>query len=203
MKKKTIKKWTTLVLVIFLHLSFDIYAQENKNVLLISSYNSRFPTYFQQINAIKSVLDTAHFNLDVEFMDSKRFTGPTTYNLFYKSLKNKLENGAKYDALLTADDDAFNFVLQNEDELFKNIPIVFFGVNNIKKAIKQNANPNVTGVVESVSMKETIELMIRLFPETGSVYCISDSRSCSMLIATVVIDDDEDMVACCSMIGCA
>ena len=177
MKKKTIKKWTTLVLVIFLHLSFNIYAQENKNVLLISSYNSRFPTYFQQINAIKSVLDTAHFNLDVEFMDSKRFTGPTTYNLFYKSLKNKLENGAKYDALLTADDDAFNFVLQNEDELFKNIPIVFFGVNNIKKAIKQNANPNVTGVVESVSMKETIELMIRLFPETGSVYCISDSTS--------------------------
>ena len=171
------KEWNILLLFFFLHLSFDISAQENKNVLLISSYNSRFPTYFQQINGIKSIIDTTDVNLDVEFMDSKRFTNPATHDLFYNSLKNKLANSTKYDAVLTADDDAFNFVLKYEDELFKNIPIVFFGVNNIEKALKQNSNPNVTGVVESVSMKETIELMISLFPETGSIYCISDSTS--------------------------
>ncbi|MGQ1908240.1 ABC transporter substrate binding protein [Marinifilum sp. RC60d5] len=171
------KKWNILLVFFFLHLSFDISAQENKNVLLISSYNSRFPTYFQQINGIKSILDTTDVNLDVEFMDRKRFTKPATYDLFYKSLKNKLANSEKYDAVLTADDDAFNFVLRYEEELFKSIPIVFFGVNNIEKALKQNSNPYVTGIVESVSMKETIELMIRLFPETGSVYCITDSTS--------------------------
>ena len=171
------KNWTVILLIFVLHLSFDMSAQENKIVLVISSYNSRFPTYFQQINGIKSVLDTADVNLDVEFMDSKRFTDPETYNLFYKTIKNKLANSIKYNAVLTADDDAFNFVLQYEDELFKNIPIVFFGVNNIEKALEQNAYPNVTGVVESVSMKETIELMINFFPETGSVYCISDSTS--------------------------
>ncbi|MDV7187411.1 ABC transporter substrate binding protein [Lutibacter sp. TH_r2] len=171
------KEWNILLVFFFLYLSFDISAQENKNVLLISSYNSRFPTYFQQINGIKSILDTTDVNLDVEFMDSKRFTKPATYDLFYKSLKNKLANSTKYDEVLTADDDAFNFVLRHEDELFKNIPIVFFGVNNIEKALKQNSNPYVTGIVESVSMKETIELMIRLFPETGSVYCITDSTS--------------------------
>jgi PAS domain S-box-containing protein len=171
------KEWNILLLFFFLHLSFDISAQENKNILLISSYNSRFPTYFQQINGIKSILDTTDVNLDVEFLDSKRFTNPATYDLFYKLLKNKLANSTKYDAVLTADDDAFNFVLRYEDELFKNIPIVFFGVNNIEKALKQNSNPYVTGIVESVSMKETIELMIRLFPETGSVYCITDSTS--------------------------
>jgi PAS domain S-box-containing protein len=164
-------------LIFILHLSFGISAQENKHVLLISSYNSQFPTYFQQINGIKSVLDTANVNLDVEFMDSKRFTDTETFDLFYKSLKNKLANSIKYNAVLTADDDAFNFVLHYEDELFKNIPIVFFGVNNIEKALLQNSNPNVTGVVEFVSMKETIELMISLFPESGSLYCISDSTS--------------------------
>jgi len=171
------KKWTILLLIIFLHLSFDISAQENKNVLLISSYNSRFPTYFQQINGIKSILDTADVTLDIEFLDSKRFADTETSDLFYKSLKHKLANSIKYDAILTADDDAFNFALQYEDELFENIPIVFFGVNNIEKALNQNFNPTVTGVVESVSIKETIELMIRLFPESGSVYCISDSTS--------------------------
>ena len=170
-----LKNWTIILLIFIVHLSFDTSAQEKKHVLLISSYNSQFPTYFQQINGIKSILDTADVNLDVEFMDSKRFTDPETYNLFYKSLKNKLTNSIKYNAVLTADDDAFNFVIQYEDELFKNIPIVSFGVNNIEKALQQNSNPNVTGVVESISMKETIELMTSLFPETGSVYCISDS----------------------------
>ena len=160
-----------------MHLSLTISAQKNKHVLLISSYNSRFPTYFQQINGIKSILDTANVNFDVEFMDCKRFTDTETYDLFYKSLKNKLAKSIKYNAVLTADDDAFNFVLKYENELFKNIPIVFLGVNNIKKALQQNSNSNVTGVVESVSMKETIELMISLFPETGSIYCISDSTS--------------------------
>lgn len=171
------KNWNIILLFFILHLSLGISAQENKQVLLISSYNSRFPTYFQQINGVKSVLDTAHVNIDVEFMDSKRFIGNETYNLFYKTLKNKLANTVRYDAILTADDDAFNFVLQYEYELFNNIPIVFFGVNNIEKALRQNSNPNITGVIESISMKETIELMINLFPETKCVYCISDSTS--------------------------
>lgn len=163
--------------MLFLHLSLGICAKENKQVLLISSYNSRFPTFFQQINGIKSVFDTANVSLDVEFMDRKRFTDQTTFEIFYKSLKNKLIRCVPYDVVLTADDNAFNFVLQYQEELFKNIPIVFFGVNNIDKAQEQNANSNVTGVIESVSMKETIELMISLFPETGSVYCITDGSS--------------------------
>ena len=172
-----LKNWTILLLIFILHLPCGISAQENKNVLFISSYNSRYPTYSHQINGIKSVLDTANVNIDVEFMDSKRFTDPETYNLFYKSLKNKLEKSIKYKVILTADDNAFNFALQYEDELFKNIPIVFLGVNNIEKALQQSAKSNVTGVVESVSMKETIELMIGFFPETRSIYCISDGTS--------------------------
>ena len=170
------RNWTVILFILLVNLSFDLSAQEHKTVLLISSYNSRFPTYFQQINGIKSILDTADVHLDVEFLDSKRFAYPEIYNLFYETIKYKLTNSIKYDAILTADDDAFNFVLQYEDELFENIPIVFFGVNNVEKVL-QISNPNVTGVVEAVSMKETIKLMINLFPETGSVYCITDGTS--------------------------
>lgn len=176
MEKMKYQAIITLFLV--LHLSFVAFAQQNKQVLLISSYNSRFPTFFQQIDGIKSVLDTANVNIDVEFLDSKRFTYSGVRDLFYETLKNKLaHNSARYDAILAADDDAFNFALQYEDELFKNIPIIFFGVNNIENGLKQNSNPNVTGVIEAVSMKETINLMIDLFPETKTIYCITDSTS--------------------------
>ena len=167
------------LLLLVLLLSFQSFAQEHKQVLLISSYNSRFPTYFQQINGIKSVLDTTNFNvnLDVEFMDSKRFINLETQTLFFETLKNKLIQSEKYDAIITADDNAFNFVLNFQDDLFKKIPIVFLGVNNVEKAIEQNLNTNVTGVIEAVSMKETIDLMINLFPETKSVYCLTDGTS--------------------------
>ncbi|MCB9016887.1 MAG: PAS domain S-box protein [Lentimicrobiaceae bacterium] len=170
-------KRRTIFLAIILLYSFGLKAQDQKRVLLISSYNSGFPTYFQQINGIKSILDTANTVIDAEFMDSKRFIDNKTHILFYETLKNKLSFIKKYDAVLTADDDAFNFALRYQDELFKNTPIVFFGVNNTLKALEQDQNPNVTGVIEAVSMQETIGLMINLFPETKSVYCITDSTS--------------------------
>jgi len=73
------------LIILILLLSFGLSAQVRKQVLLISSYNSSFPTYNQQINGIKSVLDIA--NVDIEFMDSKRFINPETHVLFYKTLK--------------------------------------------------------------------------------------------------------------------
>lgn len=165
------------VLISILLLALELYAEAPKRVLLISSYNSRFPTFFQQIEGVKSVLDTTHAELDIEFLDRKRFIDAKSQELFYQTLSHKLAHCAPYDAVLAADDDAFNFVLHYQDELFSDIPIAFFGVNNIEKALEQNSNPNVCGVIEAVSMQETLELMIYLFPHTGSVYCISDSTS--------------------------
>ena len=170
-------KYSPLVLVLILLLSVQLYAEESRRVLLISSYNSRFPTFFQQINGVKSVLDTANTSLDIEFLDSKRFVDPETRALFYQILSRKLAQCPPYNAIITADDDAFNFALQHQKELFAGIPIAFFGVNNVAKALEQNNNPNVCGVIEAVSMQETIEWMIRLFPKTRSLYCISDSTS--------------------------
>lgn len=165
------------VLISILLLALELYAEVPKRVLLISSYNSRFPTFFQQIEGVKSVLDTTHTELDIEFLDRKRFIDAKSQELFYQTLSHKLAHCARYDAVLAADDDAFNFVLDHQDELFSDIPIAFFGVNNIEKALEQNSNPNVCGVIEAVSMQETLELMINLFPQTGGVYCISDSTS--------------------------
>lgn len=171
------KTYTTLLLIYLIFIPLELWAKDDKQVLFISSYNSRFPTYFQQIDGIKSILDTAGIKIDIEFLDSKRFTNDTSLVLFYQSLKHKLKNHSKYDAILTADDDAFNFTRHHHEELFKDIPTVFFGVNNIDKALEQNQNPNITGVVEAISMQETIELMILLFPETKQLYCITDGTS--------------------------
>ena len=167
------------IISVFFTLIFTQYisAKEKPKVLLISSYNSSFPTFFSQINGVKSILNDTLVALDVEFMDTKRFTDDENEIKFTNYLTYKLSHLQKYDAIITCDDNALNFALKLQDSLFKNIPIIFCGVNNIEKALNLNKNNNATGVIEAISMKETIGLMLNMFPNSTKIYAISDETS--------------------------
>lgn len=95
-----------------------------RRVLLVSSYHPAFPT-FKQINGIKSVLDPSGVYLDVEFMDSKRFMNKVNLAAFKKLLKLKLDALDKYSAIITADDNALSFALENKQELFPEYLLFF------------------------------------------------------------------------------
>ncbi len=163
----------SLLWIIFIFL-IPLTTYANERVLLISSYNSSFPTYFEQINGVKSVLDSLEINLDVESLDTKRFNDSTIYDLNYQLLNYKLSKGEKYRAILVSDDNALDFALSVQNRLFKSIPIIFLGINDLEKALLQNQNPFVTGIVEEVSIEETLDIMVKLFPLTQKVYVISD-----------------------------
>ena len=170
--KKHYLKLSILVLILFSSSLF--YGQERKRVLFISSYNSSFPTYFDHIDGLRSVLHPDTFLIDIENFDSKRFKDSVNTQLFEKRLLYKLEKGNKYDIIIVADDNAFNYSLKHQNDFFKDIPIVFLGVNNFEKAIAQNNNPQVTGVAETSSFEENIRLMLSLFP-SEEIYAISDN----------------------------
>lgn len=80
------------------------------HVLLINSYHPGFPTFFKQIDGLKSVLSPAGVHLDVEFMDSKRFMNKENLSAFRNMLKMKLASLDKYNIVVTSDDNALNFV---------------------------------------------------------------------------------------------
>ncbi len=151
----------------------NLFASE-KRVLLLSSYHPAFPTFFQQIDGIKSVLDPAGVKLDVEFMDSKRFFAVEHFAAFHNLLKIKLDNSSPYDVVITSDDNALKFSLKYMEELFPGTPIVFCGVNDRKLALSMNSNNLVTGVIEEVSMRETLNLILKLRPKTEKIYVIVD-----------------------------
>lgn len=157
-----------------LHAYSFSYAAVKKRVLLVSSYHPAFPTFFQQIDGIKDRFSGEDIYLDIEFMDSKRFPGSVSRGQFIELLASKLSRTEPYDAVMTADDNALVFALEQQKNLFKDTPIVFFGINNRLLAQQQNDNPLVTGIVEAVSMKDTIELISRLQPETKKVIAIVD-----------------------------
>lgn len=170
-----LKKTIYLFLFFFcLHTGAAI-ANQPHRVLLLSSYHPGFPTFFQQVDGVKSVFTGKEILLDIEFMDTKRYPGLINRENFEKLLSYKLKKNAPYDVILVADDNAFLFALDQQDRLFKDQPIVFLGVNNVDLAIKQNSNPQITGVVEAVSMKDTIELMIKLRPESKNIIAIVDN----------------------------
>ena len=145
-----------------------------QRVLFISSYHPQFPTFFQQIEGIRSVLDPLDILLDIEFMDTKRFVHEQNLVNFHRSLAYKLAHTKPYDAIITGDDAALRFALEHQHELFSQQPIVFTGVNNLDLARSQNDNQFVTGVVEAVSMQDTLELMVRLHPELNRIIALVD-----------------------------
>jgi len=61
--------------------------------------------------------------------------------------------------------------------LFNGLPIVFLGVNNQENALKAYNFPQITGVIEQVSIKETIDIGLTLQDETQNIYVIVDSTT--------------------------
>lgn len=145
-----------LSVLCFISFNLESNAEENQRILLICSYNAEFITYSEQIEGIRSVMDYNQYEIDVEFMDAKRFNSEENTLLFYQSLEYKLDHSEKYDLVLLADDYALSFAMDYREELFQDIPMIFFGINDVENAFVAYESGYFTGVVESVSMYETI-----------------------------------------------
>jgi two-component system, cell cycle sensor histidine kinase and response regulator CckA len=162
------------------------------NLLLISSYHPNFPTFYQQIDGIQHILPAHGYDLNVEFLDSKRFPEKSNETAFKKHLKQKLEKLPKYDLVFTSDDNALHFITENKPELFAGIPVIFLGVNDIEYAISQNQNPEITGVVEATSMGNTIHLARQLLPKLKTLHAISDNTTSGSADLTTFLETQSE-----------
>ena len=142
--------------------------------LFISSYHPSFPTFPEQLKGIRSVLDAEDVHLDVEFMDSKRFPQQENLDSFHRVQAYKLSRVAPYDVVITADDNALRYVLGPGATLLPGVPVVFCGVNDVALAMAQNENPDVTGVIESISLRPNLAMLSKLLPGVDSVVVIVD-----------------------------
>ena len=165
------------ICLVFFLASMSAFSDHFKRVLYISSYHPGFSTFFQQVNGIKDILEEIPIIFDIEFMDTKRFPHEENWVQFRNRLEYKLDNLEPYDIILVGDDNAHLFAIDEKNILFDNTPIVFLGVNNVLKALEQNDDPQITGVVEAVSMEATINLMISQIPEAENIIAIVDSTT--------------------------
>lgn len=152
---------------------------ERQRILFISSYHPAFPSFDKQVQGLRQALNESGFDstkvlVDIEFIDSKRFPKAKQFPLFRSALADKLRNLPRYDAVVVGDDNAFSFALEEQEGLLRDLPIVFLAVNNVARAIAQNNNPGVTGIVEKTSGKKTLALIDRLYPNAENIYLIHE-----------------------------
>ncbi len=147
---------------------------EPEHLLLLNSYNQRMTWVKDIVTAVEDVLkpDNNNIILHIDNMDSKQFHSPEYFNSYKNYLKNKYKNN-QFSIIFSSDNHAFDFLRKNRDELFPGVPVVFCGVNNFKDDLIQDSE-QFTGVAELFSARNTVEMALKLHPETEEVFIVND-----------------------------
>ena len=111
--------------------SLAVEEKTSKQILILASYNPGLrwtDSIGSEIeNQLAIFYPTANFVF--EYMDTKK-QAPTKTRLaeLLELYQNKYKN-RHFDVIICSDDDAFQFLRNNRDELFPGSPVVFCGVN--------------------------------------------------------------------------
>jgi diguanylate cyclase (GGDEF)-like protein len=122
---------------------------------------------------MKSVFDKRDdIELFVSYMDTKRCSS-TEYFKQLRDLYARKYKFVTFDAIVSSDDHALDFLLEFRDELFPNVPVIFSGINIFSQE-RLRGKEKFTGIYESYDVPGTIDLMLRLHPKTTSITTVSD-----------------------------
>lgn len=178
---RLIKKISTAVLACTLVSVWaeSAFAAENENtklpkkVLYIGS--SEIDTYSNtiQIQGLKASVGS-DVKMNIQFMDNHSNPDDEKYTSFYNRVNYYIKN-SNFDAFITSGDDAFNFSLMYQEELFKDKPIIFLGVKDASLIRQANGDKNVTGIKDVLYFDENVLLTKNLFPERNRIFLVTDN----------------------------
>jgi PAS domain S-box-containing protein len=157
-----------LLLVVIIALVPTTAEGNPKNVLILSEGHGRV-----SINQMESSL-RAHFSGPLIFsivdLDNPRFE--------QKSYQEKLAEAfgvayihEKLDLVITIGPTPLQFAVHYRDKMFPGVPIVFMSIDSLP----EQTPPGVTGVASPMGVPETIDLVLRLQPDTQAVAIIGQA----------------------------
>jgi sigma-B regulation protein RsbU (phosphoserine phosphatase) len=119
-------------------------------------------------------------------MDTKRFLHDRYFQLLFETYKEKYRK-ITLDVVIAADNDAFDFVRKHHEELFTDTPVVFCGINNFNDAMIAGYN-HFTGIVEETDLTSTIELSLKLHPNTEQIVVINDRTTTGVAMKNELLE---------------
>lgn len=149
-------------------------AEEKRyRILFISSYSYAWDAAQLQIEGIKNGVPDGTV-VDYEFMDTKRVDSEVALALFYEGLAYRMSQVEPYDAIILGDDAALVFGIEHKEDIFEGIPLIFEGVNDVDLAKEAVKDPQIIGILESLSVESNIDLALSLYPNATRVVGILD-----------------------------
>ncbi len=143
-------------------------------VLVLNSYHKGMKWEDSITEGLIAELNKSSLNIEIliEYLDTKRYAKQRLFPHLASLYAAKYSS--QPDVIILADDNALDFVLTYRDTLFPEVPVVFSGINDEKKAYRSHAL-GFTGLTENIAMKRTLELMLQLHPKAKRVMAIVDS----------------------------
>ena len=155
-----------------------LYANQNKEVLLIHSYHKGYIWTDDISKTIeKNFSSDKNIELTTVYMDTKRIDDPSYLANLAKLYKQQFTNRT-FDLIIISDNNAFDFMELYYDSLFKNVPVLFCGINNYDKNMLDKLTfKNISGVAEEVDIEKNFELISRLHPNLKNLLIINDTST--------------------------
>lgn len=159
------------------------FAFGEKHVLILNSYHQGMDWTDGQIAGVRESVDRMEaLQFHIEYMDAKRLTDAAHLKNLHRLFSHKYRS-IRFDAIVSTDNDAYDFLIRYRDELFPRVPVVFSGVNWFREEQIRELS-DFTGVVESADHAATVALMLRLHPATTRIVAIVDSTTTGKALRT-------------------
>lgn len=167
-------KYFLLFSMLFFNLLF---ANSSKDVLLLHSYHKGYAWTDDISKEIeKEFKDYKNIELTTVYMDTKRIDDYSYLNDLAKLYKKQFE-GRVFDLIIVSDNTALDFMIKYHEFLFKDVPVLFCGINNFDKSSldENNMKQFTSGVAEEVDLEKNFELISKFHPKLKNLLIINDT----------------------------
>jgi hypothetical protein len=141
-----------------------------KNVLVLYSQEREMAAYAPFDKALRSQLESAAdhpLTVYTEYLDLMRFPDENQQQKLVDYLRVKYSS-RKIDLLFAVSPLALKFLVKNGGALFPGTPLVFASVN-IRVLETLSLKPNITGIAVKRDIRDTLDIALRLQPDTTQV----------------------------------
>lgn len=157
----------------------------NPRILVLHSYHYGFAWTENISKGIRTVIDSLCPEVEIvtEFMDVKRIYGEEYFSSLSRLFLLKYVRQT-IDVIITTDDWALGFMLDEGKDILPGVPLVFCGVNDYDPNLRAETDRPVTGVVENIDIQGTVRAALQLHPQTTDIAFISDGTVTGRALTT-------------------
>jgi len=187
--KRLLLLWISFIVVLtapLLHAAEAAEPSDHGNplqeILILNSYHPGYAWCDDEQAGVIDVFQAKDKNWlpIVEYLDLKRLPDGKHLAEVKQLFRLKYQN-KKFSVVIAMDNPALEFAMDNEAELFGNAPIVFCGINNYTPSLLKGRS-DVTGIVETIDIAGTVEVMLRLHPDTREIFSPHDYTATGLAV---------------------